>query len=103
MLSVGCKENLSYRPFFMANETKKEKKEKKIYGSSVAKTNVGQNCKWLFKGWKKKGKKNGEYIGSAPAFSAAHHAACMQLIGNNERREYLLVWSSHIAEYGSTG
>ena len=39
--------------------------------------------------WKKQ-KKCWEYTRSTPAFSAAHDAACMHMIGNKERCEY--VW-----------
>ena len=51
-------------------------------------------------------KKSVEYTGSTPAFLAAHHAACMHVIGSKERFKYVLlayevIWLSMAIEDGA--
>ena len=70
-------------------QTKKLKLKLQNCGNSVAKKNVGQSWSWPFVGWRQKErKKSGECIGYTPAFSAAHHAAYMHMMGNKGRYMY---------------
>ena len=67
--------NLSFKVILYGKRQNQKNKNTKR-GNSVAKKNMGRNCKRPSL-WDSEKKKSGEYTGSTPAFSAAHHAAFM--------------------------